>query len=155
VAEALKADPRIRQAEVTAAPLDPAALLEAVADSAAGGNVVFVGSVRGTTAGLATTRLEYEAHQALALAILRQLAGEAADRFGLVAVAVVHRLGVVEPGEAGVVVAASGAHRREAFAAAEWLMDEIKRTVPIWKCEHRPDGQREWAHGGAVPGGEA
>ncbi|MCS5617430.1 MAG: molybdenum cofactor biosynthesis protein MoaE [Pirellulales bacterium] len=151
----LEADPRIRQAAVTAAPLDPAALLEAVADPAAGGNVVFVGSVRGTTAGLVTTRLEYEAHQPLAVAVLRQLAGEAADRFGLVAVAVAHRLGVVEPGEAGVVVAASGAHRREAFAAAEWLMDQIKRTVPIWKCEHRPDGQREWVHGEVVPGGGA
>jgi molybdopterin synthase catalytic subunit len=155
VVATLEADPRIRQAAVTAAPLDPAALLEAVADPAAGGNVVFVGSVRGTTAGLVTTRLEYEAHQPLAVAVLRQLAGEAADRFGLVAVAVAHRLGVVEPGEAGVVVAASGAHRREAFAAAEWLMDQIKRTVPIWKCEHRPDGQREWVHGEVVPGGGA
>jgi len=155
VAATLEADPRIRQAAMTATPLDPAALLEAVADPAAGGNVVFVGSVRGTTAGRVTTRLEYEAHQPLALAVLRQLAGEAADRFGLVAVAVAHRLGVVTPGEAGVVVAASGTHRREAFAAVEWLMERIKREVPIWKCEHRPDGRWEWVHGEAVPGGEA
>jgi len=155
VTATLQVDPRIRRTVVTASPLDPARLLDAVADPAAGGNVVFVGSVRSTTAGLATTRLEYEAHLPLALALLRQLAAAAADRFGLVAVAVAHRVGVVAPGEAGVVVAASGAHRREAFAAAEWLMDRIKREVPIWKCEHRPDGGRVWVHGEVVPGGEA
>lgn len=149
----IRDDPRVRQVTVTATPLEPAALLAAVADSAAGGNVVFVGTVRGTTAGLTTRRLEYEAHRPLALAVLRRLCGQAADRFGLAAVAAAHRLGLVEPGQAGVAVAVSGAHRREAFAAAEWLMERIKQEVPIWKCEHRPDGRREWVHGDLPPGG--
>jgi molybdopterin synthase catalytic subunit len=133
-------------------PLDLAAVQASVADRAAGGTVVFVGTVRDLTEGLATARLEYEAHQPLAQGELERLCGEAVARFGLVAVAVSHRLGIVEPGEASVAVAASAPHRREAFAAAEWLMEFVKREVPIWKCEHRPDGSREWVHGDQRPG---
>lgn len=140
-------DPRVRLATLVFEPLEPAAVLAAVGDRAAGGNVLFVGTVRGVTGGVSTTRLEYEAHQPLARAELARLCREAADRFGLVAVAVSHRVGVVEPGDAGVAVAASAAHRREAFAGAEWLMEQIKRTVPIWKCDHAPDGGRSWVHG--------
>jgi molybdopterin synthase catalytic subunit len=139
---------------LTRAPLDPAAVLAAVADPSAGGTVLFVGTVRDLTGDVATVSLEYEAHEPLARALLERLAAAAADRFGLVAVAVAHRLGVVEPGEASVAVAAAAAHRREAFGAAEWLMEAIKREVPIWKCEHRPDGSHAWVHGGQRPGGD-
>jgi molybdopterin synthase catalytic subunit len=140
---------------LTRAPLDPAAVLAAVADPSAGGNVLFVGTIRDLTDDVATVSLEYEAHEPLARAVLERLAAAAADRFGLVAVALAHRLGMVEPGEASVAVAASAAHRRAAFAAAEWIMDEIKRAVPIWKCEHQPDGSHAWVHGGQPPGGGA
>lgn len=146
-------DPRIALVTLGTAALDPAAVLAAVADRSAGGNVLFVGTARELTGSLLTERLEYEAHEGLARAVLERLCGAAADRFGLVAVAVAHRLGAVEPGAASVAVAASAAHRREAFAAAEWLMERIKCEVPIWKCEHRPGGEREWVHGEAVPGG--
>jgi len=148
-------DSRVRRVRIVTGRLDPAETLAAVGDVSAGGNVLFVGTVRDATAGLATARLEYEAHGPLAQAVLERLCGTAADRFTLVAVAVAHRLGVVEPGEASVAVAASAAHRRDAFAAAEWLMDRIKREAPIWKCEHRPDGGREWVHGGGRPGAGA
>ncbi len=127
-------------------PIDPAQLLAAVADPAAGGNVLFVGTARGITAGVVTNRLTYEAHEPLALAALARLRLRALDRFGLVACAVWHRLGTVAPGEASVAVAASAPHRREAFAAAEWLMECIKAEVPIWKCEEGEDGRREWLH---------
>ena len=140
-------DPRVRLVTLAAAPLDPAAVLVAVGDPAAGGNVLFVGTVRAVTADVATTRLEYEAHAPLARAELVRLCREAAERFDLVAVAVSHRVGEVEPGAASVAVAASAAHRRPAFAAAEWLMERIKATVPIWKCDHAPDGGRTWVHG--------
>jgi molybdopterin synthase catalytic subunit len=122
-------------------------VLAAVGDRAAGGNVLFVGTVREVTGNVATTRLEYEAHAPLARAELARLCREAADRFELVAVALSHRLGVVEPGDASVAVAASAAHRREAFAAAEWLMERIKATVPIWKCDHAKGGGHTWVHG--------
>ncbi len=143
----LNPDPRVRLVTLGDEPLDPAAVLAAVGDRAAGGNVLFVGTVRELTGDVATTRLEYEAHAPLAQAELARLCREAADRFALVAVAVSHRLGIVEPGDVSVAVAASAAHRREAFAAAEWLMERIKASVPIWKCDHAPGGGRTWVHG--------
>lgn len=136
---------------LTRGPLDAAAVLAAVADPSAGGNVLFVGTARDRTDGVATSRLEYEAHEPLARAQLAALLAEARERFALVGCGVAHRLGVVEPGEASVAVAASSPHRREAFAAAEWLMERIKRDVPIWKREHRPGGGA-WVHGDIRPG---
>jgi len=138
---------------LTREPLDPAAVLAAVAFPAAGGNVLFVGTARRLTDALATVSLEYEAHEPLARAVLASVVAEAGERFALVGCGVAHRLGLVAAGEASVAVAASAPHRREAFAAAEWLMDEIKRTVPIWKCEHRPDGSHAWVHGDRIPAG--
>lgn len=127
-------------------PLDPARLLAAVADDAAGANVLFVGTTRGVTAGVATSRLVYEAHEPLARDALERLREEAMHRFGVSRCIVHHRIGIVPVGEASVVIAASAPHRREAFAAAEWLMERIKQVVPIWKCEEAPDGSRAWIH---------
>ena len=127
-------------------PIDTAGLLRAVASPSAGGNVLFVGTTRGVTDGVGTRTLDYEAHEPLATAALVRLAGEAIVRFGLVACAVEHRLGVVAVGESSVGIATSAAHRADAFAAAEWLMARIKREVPIWKCEEGLDGSRRWVH---------
>ncbi len=113
--------------------------------------MLFVGTARGTTDGVATRWLEYDAHEPLALVTLDALRRDAIARFELVACAVVHRLGVVPPGEASVAVATSAPHRAAAFAAAEWLMAVIKRDVPIWKAEERPDGRREWLHPESAP----
>jgi molybdopterin synthase catalytic subunit len=146
-------DTSLAMVTLSRGPLDPQAVLAAVSRRSAGGNVLFVGTARDCTGSLATDRLEYEAHGGLAAATLEQLCRKAVATFDLAAVAVAHRLGLVEPGEASVALAASAAHRREAFAAAEWLMERIKREVPIWKCEHRPDGSREWVHGDVMPGG--
>jgi molybdopterin synthase catalytic subunit len=137
-------------------PIDPAWLLAAVADPAAGGNVLFLGTARGITAGVVTSLLTYDAHEPLARATLEQLRRQALARFGLVACAVWHRLGAVTPGATSVAVAASAPHRREAFAAAEWLMERIKAEVPIWKCEEGEGGRREWLHPAeATPRAEA
>ncbi len=138
-------------------PIDPAAVLEAVRHVDAGGNVLFVGTARRTTDGVATRWLEYDAHEPLAVATLDGLRRDAINRFDLVACAVVHRLGIVPPGEASVAVATSAPHRASAFAAAEWLMAAIKRDVPIWKAEERPDGRRDWLHPESAPrpGGRA
>jgi molybdopterin synthase catalytic subunit len=136
-------------------PLDATRLLAAVGDVAAGANVLFLGTARGVTDGAVTTLLSYDAHERLAVAVLAALREEACRRFGLVACAVEHRLGDVAPGEASVVIAASAPHRREAFAAAEWLMERIKAEAPIWKREEWADGRREWVHpDGAATGGE-
>lgn len=127
-------------------PIDVAAVLAAVSHPAAGGNVLFVGTARSTTNGVATARLVYDAHEPLAVVELERLRLEAVARFGLMGCAVAHRFGEVVPGEASVAVATSAAHRAAAFEAAEWLMAAIKRTVPIWKAEERADGGRDWLH---------
>lgn len=132
-------------------PIDAAAVLAAVGDVAAGGNVLFVGTARSVTEGVATARLIYDAHEPLAASVLESLRQDAIVRHQLVACVVVHRLGEVRPGEASVAVATSAPHRAAAFAAAEWLMGAIKRDVPIWKAEDRGDGGLEWVHPESAP----
>ena len=129
-------------------PIDGTAVLAAVASPEAGGNVLFLGSTRGVTAGVTTLGLDYEAHEPLALEMLRDLAAEAVRRFDLCGCGIVHRLGRVAVGEASIAIAASAPHRREAFAASEWLLERVKTTVPIWKCEEGHDGVRSWVHPG-------
>lgn len=127
-------------------PIDPQRLLAAVASPEAGANVLFVGTARNQSAGGACSGLDYEAHEPMAGPALERLCAAAVERFGLAACALEHRLGRIAVGDLSVAVAASAAHRRDAFAAAEWLMERIKREVPIWKCEERVDGRREWIH---------
>jgi molybdopterin synthase catalytic subunit len=127
-------------------PIDPQRLLSAVASPEAGANVLFVGTARGFTNGVETTGLEYEAHDSMATEALERLCTAAVDRFSLLACAVEHRLGRIAIGEAAVGIASSATHRRAAFEAAEWLMERIKREVPIWKCEEWADGRRAWVH---------
>ena len=131
-------------------PIDTAHLLDSVANDAAGANVLFTGTTRGVTAGVLTNRLTsrlvYEAHEPLACAVLARLRDEAVAQYALTACAIIHRLGEVAVGETSVAIATSAPHRREAFAAAEWLMERIKREVPIWKCEEGADGDRTWVH---------
>ncbi|MEX0668869.1 MAG: molybdenum cofactor biosynthesis protein MoaE [Pirellulales bacterium] len=135
--------------------IDTAALLAAVGDIAAGGNVLFVGTARGVTDGVITKSLAYEAHEPLAWETLEAVRRQAIARFSLTACSIVHRLGPIVAGEASVAIAASAPHRREAFAAAEWLMERIKTDVPIWKCEEQDGGGRAWVHpvGAGRPGG--
>lgn len=131
--------------------IEPERLRAAVADPAAGAEVVFVGTARGLTAGLVTRSLEYEAHEPLAAEGLARLCVAAVTRFDLVACAVEHRLGPIGIGAAAVALATSAPHRAAAFAAAAWLMERIKAEVPIWKCEEWADGRREWIHPGGPP----
>jgi molybdopterin synthase catalytic subunit len=135
-------------------PLDGQQLLAAVASPAAGANVLFLGTTRGITDGVETVELDYEAHEPMAVAALESLREEAVRRFALTDCRIGHRLGVVAVGEASVAIATSAPHRREAFAAAEWLMERIKADVPIWKCEVTADGARAWVHPDTTPGAE-
>lgn len=137
------------------APIDGAAVLARVSAADGGGNVLFLGSTRGITDGVTTLSLDYEAHEPLALTMLEELRSAAMTRFALCGCAIVHRLGRVGVGEASIAIAASAPHRREAFAAAEWLLERVKAEVPIWKCEQGEDGGRTWVHPGDMRmGGE-
>lgn len=146
-----RAEPRDREGALVRRPIDGGRLLAAVAADEAGANVCFLGTARGLTDGVVTRGLEYEAHEPLATAALERLCTAAVDRFGLTACAVEHRLGPVAVGEASVGIAASAPHRPAAFEAAEWLMERIKREVPIWKCEEDAQGTRRWVHPADAP----
>ena len=141
---------------ITAAPLEPAAAIAAVTRHESGGLGVFVGTVRSTPAapsaqGKVVVRLEYEAHPTLAPSRLREICDEAKTKWGLAAALAVHRTGSCGVGEPTVVVACSAPHRAEALDACRYIIDTIKKTVPIWKREVYTDGS-EWV--GAENAGE-
>ncbi len=134
---------RIGLLGLTSAPLSVETMLEAVADPAAGGHAVFVGTVRDHDGGRDVASLSYSAHPS-AEAVLRQVAERVAGRFGVVAVAAQHRVGDLAVGDLAVVVAVSTAHRGEAFEACRALIDDLKSEVPIWKHQRFTDGAEEW-----------
>ncbi|GIW02015.1 molybdopterin converting factor subunit 1 [Roseiflexus sp.] len=129
---------------VTPDPLDPAPLVALVQAPDMGAIVTFAGVVRDNFGGRKTAFLEYEAYPGMAEAVLAQIAAEARARWQTGAIAVHHRIGRLEIGETAVLVVVAAPHRREAFAAAEWIMDRIKEVAPIWKKEHWADGDAEW-----------
>jgi molybdopterin synthase catalytic subunit len=132
---------RVRLAEVTAEDLDVDAVRRLVGDPSAGGTVVFIGTTRDVPS------LEYEAYADMAREQIGLLAAAAAADHDLAAVAVSHRTGTVALGEPSIVVAASAAHRGQAFAGARQLLDAVKAQAPIWKREHPEDGPPEWVAG--------
>jgi molybdopterin synthase catalytic subunit len=115
----------------------------AVADPAAGGIALFAGAVRDEDQDQRVSALSYSAHPT-AEAELRRVAEQVAAKFGVTAVAAVHRIGDLEIGDLAVVVAVSCPHRAEAFDACRALIDELKASVPIWKHQRFTDGSSEW-----------
>jgi molybdopterin synthase catalytic subunit len=133
----------VRLVDVRERPLDVAEVTAAVADAAAGGTAIFVGAVRDHDGGRVVERLEYTGHPT-AQARLAEVAAEVAAEFDVVAVAAVHRLGVLEVGDLAVVSAVSAAHRDTAFEASRALIDRLKQRVPIWKHQVYADGTESW-----------
>jgi molybdopterin synthase catalytic subunit len=115
----------------------------AVADPAAGGEVLFVGTVRDNDADRGVTALSYTAHPS-AEAELRRVAEDIVAKYDVIAVAAVHRVGDLAVGDLAVVVGVACAHRAEAFHACHALIDELKASVPIWKHQRFTDGSDEW-----------
>jgi molybdopterin synthase catalytic subunit len=111
----------------------PLVLPEPKDDPQAGAVVVFWGAVRGTEDGREITGIDYEAHPAMAEHQMRIVAQAAAEKFEVRGIFLRHRIGFVETGEPSVVVRVTSGHRGAAFAASAWIMDELKRVVPIWK----------------------
>jgi molybdopterin synthase catalytic subunit len=125
---------------LSAEPLDPAAVAARVAGSDAGGLVTFVGAVRERARERVIRHLEYEAYPEMALPEMERICDEAGRRWPGTRVAIAHRVGHLEVGDAAVVVAAASAHRAEAFDACRFAIDALKRSVPIWKKEVATDG---------------
>ena len=130
--------------ELTQQPIDFSSLTETVRDHRAGAVVLFLGTVREFTGDVRTAWLEYEAFPEMALAAMKRLEEECRDRFPVHEVAISHRYGRLELGDVSVAVAVSSPHRAQAFEAGRWIIDTLKKTVPIWKKEHYTDGQTEW-----------
>lgn len=125
-------------------PIDVAKLLERVSSNANGATVLFLGTVRDVNDGRDVTGIEYSAYRSMAERELASIVEEAAARAQTADIAVEHRLGELSVGECSVAVAAAHPHRELAFDAARYVIEELKRRVPIWKREHYVDGTREW-----------
>lgn len=139
---------------VTESVLDPGEAVAAVERSAAGAVNLFFGNVRQTNLGRAVDHLYYDAYPSMAEKVLRELAEEAIERYGLEDVAILHRTGRLAIGDTSLIVGVSHGHRKEAFGAGLWLVDELKRRVPIWKKEVWADGE-EWIEGPEAFGRDA
>jgi molybdopterin converting factor subunit 1 len=130
--------------------IDTAAVLARIKRPEDGAVVVFEGIVRSHTRNRRTLFLDYEAYEEMALKQLESLAERARSQFQIREVAIVHRLGRLEIGETSVLIVVASAHRAPAFEACRWLIDTLKRTVPVWKKEHFADGA-VWADGEPFP----
>ena len=131
---------------VTDAVLDTAEAVRAVESPAAGAINVFLGVVRDNNLGRRVGHLEYEAYPSMAERVMREIAEEAKERFGLVDCAVLHRTGRLEIGETSLLITVSCGHRAASFEGGHWLVNEIKKRVPVWKKEVWEDGE-EWIEG--------
>jgi molybdopterin synthase catalytic subunit len=127
--------------ELTEAPIDRNQVLNSVRSPLAGAVVTFDGVVRNHARGKEVTHLFYEAYDSMALLQLEAIRAEATQRWNLHGASIVHRVGRLEIGESSVLIAASAAHRKDAFEACRYIIDAIKTRVPIWKKEHYLDGE--------------
>lgn len=137
--------PAVRLLDLREVTLDPAEVLAAVEDPAAGGVNLFLGVVRDHDGGETVDHLDYTAHPS-AIDRLREVATEVAEEFEVIALAAVHRTGRLAIGDVAVLVAASAAHRGQAYDASRALIDRLKATVPVWKHQVFRDGREEWVN---------
>ena len=133
---------------VTEAPLSLEAVAAEVADERAGAVATFTGTVRRQSRGREVTHLEYEAYAEMAEDVMARLAGDLEARYDLCSIAIHHRVGRLEVGEASVVIAVSAPHRQDALAACKDAIDRLKETVPLWKKEVYEGGE-EWVGRGS------
>jgi len=124
-------------------PIDHSALIVSVSGPQCGAVALFLGTVRDHSDGIeGVTHLEYEAYDDVVEQKIAEIVGEARAKWEVERVAAVHRVGSLEVGEASVAVAVGSGHRAEAFAAARYIIDELKARVPVWKKEHWPGGAK-------------
>jgi molybdopterin synthase catalytic subunit len=136
-------DPRFR---VTSNPLDVTAVSSIVSSADCGAVATFVGLVRNENGGRCVLWLEYEAYEPLAVKAFARIDEEAGERWPSIGLAIHHRIGRLEIGDASVVIAAASPHRAEAFAACRYAIERIKQIAPIWKHEHFEGGET-WIEG--------
>ncbi|MGL1889214.1 MAG: molybdenum cofactor biosynthesis protein MoaE [Reichenbachiella sp.] len=120
--------------------MDTAKLISHVSDGGAGAIDVFIGTTRNNTSGKKVVKLDFESYEPMAIKEFQKIVDRAADQWPILKYAISHRIGVVEIGEEAVVIAVSTPHREAAFSACKFIIDELKKSVPIWKKEIFEDG---------------
>lgn len=130
-------------------PIDTQALVAEVGRHANGATLLFIGTVRDVNDGRGVTGMEYSAYESMADRELADIAREASERYSTPDVVIEHRLGELELGEASVAIAIAHPHRGDAYDASRYVIEQLKKRVPIWKLEHYADGSREWVGAGA------
>lgn len=133
----------VRLTALRETPLDVDEVVASLDDDASGGLTLFVGRVRDHDRGLGVVGLDYSAHPT-ALAVLREVCDRIAEEYDVHGVSAVHRVGSLAIGDIAVIVATTSAHRGQAFAASQALIDTLKAEVPIWKHQRFTDGTEEW-----------
>lgn len=132
--------------EITHKPIETEKIIASVQSDQAGASVLFVGTTRQFTGDKETLKLDYECYESMAIRKMQQLSDQARQQWPIEKCSIVHRVGTIELGEASIAVAVSTPHRAASFEAAQWLVDTLKKQVPIWKREYWADGSREWVH---------
>lgn len=137
--------------ELVEGPIDVDEMMRMAADESCGATVLFLGTTRRWTGNASvgqteTAYLEYDAYREMAIVKLLELEKQACERWPIRAISIVHRLGRVEIKEASVAVVVSTPHRKDAFEAGQWLIDELKKHVPIWKKEWYAAKAPQWIH---------
>jgi molybdopterin synthase catalytic subunit len=143
------------RATLTDLPIDTAALVAEVARGANGATLLFIGTVRDVNDDRPVTGIEYSAYRSMAEREMDDIVREASDKFGTTDIIVEHRLGELTVGDASVAIAVAHARRGAAYDASRYVIEQLKKRVPIWKLELYVDGTREWvgAGGQRVPEG--
>lgn len=131
-------------ARLTADEIDIAMLIRDVSGSDRGAISTFLGTVRDSNDGRPVTGIDYSAYDAMAVAEMNRIVAEAEHHFAGVSIALVHRTGTLRVGDVSVAIASSHPHRADALDATRYVIEELKRRVPIWKREHYVDGTSEW-----------
>lgn len=131
--------------------LDPCALLDEVAHHRNGATVLFVGTVREVNDGEPVSGLDYSVYAGMAERELAAIVAEAAERSNTTDIVVEHRIGSLDLGDASVVIAVAHAHRGDAYEASRYIIEELKKRLPVWKREHYVDGRSEWVEAVSGP----
>ena len=134
----------MKRAAIVTRVIDPATIIAEVGSAAFGATSVFLGTVRDTNDGRRVSAIDYSAYTTMAESEMAQILAEAEERFGVTSIVVEHRVGALALGDTSVAIAAAHAHRAPAIECTRFVIEEIKKRVPIWKLEHYVDGGREW-----------
>lgn len=140
------------RATIQTEPIAPDAVLADVGSDEDGAVLLFLGVVRNHADGRSVRGMHYDAYEEMAASVLREIATEAAVRLRTDRVSVVHRTGELAIGEVSVAIAVSSPHRAESYEASRYVIEEIKKRLPVWKREHYTDGGEAWVEGTVPPG---